>query len=108
MLPQNFTTKSQEALQIAHQYALQHGQQALEPLHLFFALLEQEDGVVPAILKKLAVRLPVLKTEIEELVLQLPKINGGGGLAQIYLAPAMIKVLLNAERAAKHFKDEYI
>ncbi len=108
MLPQNFTTKSQEALQIAHQYALQHGQQALEPLHLFFALLEQEDGVVPAILKKLAVRLPVLKAEIEELVLQLPKINGGGGLAQIYLAPEMIKVLQNAERAAKHFKDEYI
>ena len=53
MLPQNFTTKSQEALHIAQQFASQNGQQSLEPAHLFYALLEQEDGVVPAILKKL-------------------------------------------------------
>jgi ATP-dependent Clp protease ATP-binding subunit ClpA len=38
MLPQNFTTKSQEALQLAQQLALGNGQQALEPIHLLAAL----------------------------------------------------------------------
>lgn len=109
MLPQNFTTKSQEALQLAHQFAMQNGQQSLEPVHLFMALLEQEDGVVPAILKKLAVQISAIKNDAEALLLRLPKIGGvAGGPAQLYISPEMGKTLLASDRAAKHFKDEYI
>ncbi len=108
MLPQNFTTKSQEALQIAHQLAQQNGQQSLEPIHLFYALLEQEDGVVSAILKKLAVNMAELKVGAEHLLTRLPKIETSGALAQLYLSQDFGKTLHMAEQAAKHFKDEYI
>jgi len=108
MLPQNFTTKSQQALQLAHQLALEHGQQALEPIHLLAALLEQEDGVVPAILKKLAIDTASLKGDIDDLLMRLPKTQGMGGLGQLYLTPEIAKTLQNAERAANQFKDAYI
>ncbi|MDO8584484.1 MAG: ATP-dependent chaperone ClpB [bacterium] len=109
MLPNNFTTKTQEALQFAHQIALEAGQSALEPSHLFLALLEQEDGVVLAILKKLSVDVSLLKTDAERLLKQLPHVTtSSGGITQIYLSPELANVLQLAERAAKHFKDEYI
>lgn len=109
MLPQNFTTKSQEALQMAQQLALQNGQQSLEPIHLFIALLEQEEGVVPAILRKLSIRPMDLKLDAEQLLRRLPHMSSSaGGLANLYLSPEMAITLQNAERAAKQFKDEYI
>jgi len=111
MRPQNFTHKSQEALQLAQRFALQHGQPALEPVHLLLALLEQEDGVVPVILKKLEADLGRLKGDAETALFRLPKTAStalGGGSAQIFLAPDMARVLQAAERAADHFKDEYI
>ena len=54
MLPNNFTLKSQEALQQAHNIALENGQQAIEPIHLFAALLEQEDGAVSAFVNNIS------------------------------------------------------
>ncbi|KAA0206373.1 ATP-dependent chaperone ClpB [Candidatus Uhrbacteria bacterium] len=109
MIPQNFTTKSQAALNLAQHLALSNGQQALEPVHLFAALLEQEDGVVPAVLKKLAVDVDALKDDADDLLLELPKVAVGmGGAGQLYLSPAMAKVLQTAERTAAQFKDQYI
>ncbi len=108
MLPQNFTTKSQQALQLAQQLALSNGQSALEPIHLLAALLEQEDGVVPAILKKLATDVPSLKGDIDDTLIKLPKTQGMGGLGQLYLTPEIGNTLQSAERAANQFKDSYI
>jgi ATP-dependent Clp protease ATP-binding subunit ClpB len=109
MIPQNFTTKSQEALNLAQQLALSNGQQALEPIHLFSALLEQEDGVVPAVLKKLAVDVDTLKGEADDVLNDLPKVAVGmGGVGQLFLSPAIAKTLQVAERIAAQFKDQYI
>lgn len=110
MIPQNFTHKSQEALRIAHEIAMENGQPSLEPIHLFLALLQQEDGVVPAIVNKLSVDLPALVGQAEELLAALPKTANtlSGGLGQMYLTPAFTKTLENAERATKQFKDDYI
>ncbi|MEI7512649.1 MAG: ATP-dependent chaperone ClpB [Candidatus Uhrbacteria bacterium] len=108
-MPQNFTTKSQEALNLAQQLALSNGQQTLESIHLFSALLEQEGGVVPAVLKKLAVDTDILKDEADEVLTKLPKTPVGmGGVGQLYLSPASAKVLQGAERIAAQFKDQYI
>lgn len=109
MQPQHFTTKSQEAIQLAHQLATSNGQQAVEPAHLLAALLEQEDGVVPAVLKKLQTDVPTLKGALDNILLSMPKIPGQqGGVGQIYLSPELTRTFVNAERAAKFFKDEYI
>lgn len=107
--PQNFTTKSQEAIQIASQVATDHGQQAVEPVHLLSALLEQEDGVVLATLKKLQADISSLKGAVEQVLKQLPRVHvQTGGLGQIFLSDPTTRVLVSAEKAARHFKDEYI
>jgi ATP-dependent Clp protease ATP-binding subunit ClpB len=108
MLPQNFTTKSQEAIQLAHQLSLHHGQQALHPIHLLAALLEQDGSVVPSIMKKLQVDLPLIRGEVDEILGKLPKVAGAGGVMQMYLTPEVVQVFTLAERAAQSFKDEYI
>jgi ATP-dependent Clp protease ATP-binding subunit ClpB len=87
MLPQNFTTKSQEAIQLAHQLAYSNGQPAVEPVHLLAALFEQDGGVVPSLIKKMQVDLPSLKGKIDQILLRLPKMGGqGGSVSQIYLS----------------------
>ena len=109
MMPKNFTTKSQEALQLAHQLAVANGQQALEPMHLLAALLEQEDGVVLSILKKLQTEMSQLKASVDAILLKLPKTStSSGSIAQIFLSSETAKVLTSAEKAAAFFKDAYI
>lgn len=93
---------------MAQQLALQQGQQSLEPIHLFYALLSQEDGVVPALFKKLAVSLQSLRDQIQTSLERMPRTHSTGGLGQLYLSPEMTKALQNADRIAKQFKDEYI
>ncbi|MBU0540427.1 ATP-dependent chaperone ClpB [Patescibacteria group bacterium] len=109
MLPQNFTTKSQEAIQMAHNLALSNGQQGLMPAHLAAALLDQDEGVVVSILKKLQTDIAGLKAAIQELIGRQPKVSSSaGGLGQIYLSREMLAVFTTADKAAKFFKDEYI
>lgn len=109
MIPQNFTTKSQEAIQLAHHVATANGQQAIEPAHLLAALLEQDGGVVPSILKKLQTDVTALKEELDQVLTRLPKVmTNPGGVGQIYLSPALTRTFTAAERAARFFKDEYI
>lgn len=110
MLPNNFTNKSQEAIQHAHHIALESGQQALEPLHLFSSLLEQTDGIVPALFQKLPIELAELKTMVQQALDLLPKgpPQMGGGMMQIYLSQDMARVFDASLHYAKQFKDEYI
>ncbi len=110
MIPQNFTTKSQEAIQHAHQLAQSHGQQAVDTAHLLEALIEQDGGVMPAIMKKLQVDTAALKGALESVLLHLPKVSSsaGVGIGQIYLSQELTRTFVAAERAARFFKDEYI
>lgn len=107
--PQQFTTKSQEAIQLAHRIAVSNGQPAVDTAHLFSALLEQEDGVVLSILKKLQTDIPFLRGNIERILQNLPRQQGGGMSAnQLLLSQSLSKVFVGAEKAAQHFRDEYI
>ncbi len=109
MMPQNFTTKSQEAIQMAHRIAVDHGQQAVGASHLLLALLDQEGSSVPSIMKKLQVDPSDLSGQVEDLLSRQPHIEHmEGGIGQIYLSPDLAKAFVAAERAARHFKDEYI
>jgi len=110
MIPQNFTTKSQEALASAHQLAMNNGQQALEPIHLCVALLQQDGSVVPSIMKKLQTDIGVLTGEMEQILLRVPKVSSSlsGDIGQVFFSQDMARVLVQAEKAAEYFKDEYI
>ncbi len=111
MNPQNFTQKSQEAIQNASQIANLNGQQQVEPPHLFMALLEQEEGVVISVLKKLNINLKQLKDEVRSMVEQLPKQQGPiqpSAAGQVLMGQAMVYILQNASRESQKMGDEYI
>ena len=105
----NFTLKAQEAIQEAHNLAMERGQQQVDTAHLFLALLQQEEGVVLAVLQKLETDIEKLKSQTEDILGQLSKVQiSRGGLAEIYITPPLKKVLFQANKEAKQLKDEYI
>jgi ATP-dependent Clp protease ATP-binding subunit ClpB len=110
MLPNNYTLKSQEALQRAHNIAIENGQQALEPIHLLFSLLTQEDGIIPTIVDKITTQESNLRQELDQIFETLPKSPAmqTGGVGQMYLSQQMADVLSNAHKKAKEFKDDFI
>ena len=111
MIPQNFTQKSQEALQHAAQIANKNGQPHVEPPHLFLSLLEQTEGVVISVLKKLNINLSELTQDTQQMIHGLPKQFGaaqGGGMGQIMMGQAMMFILQNAQNESKKMGDEYI
>ena len=72
------TTKTREALQEAHQDATRRGNPELLPEHVIYALLTQEQGVVPALLQKTGADVRAVVTEFERALDKLPKVSGGG------------------------------
>jgi ATP-dependent Clp protease ATP-binding subunit ClpB len=100
-----FTQKAQEALFSAQQMAHEMNHQSIEPAHLLLALLQQEEGVVPAIVTRVAGSILALRNEIYEDLQKRPKIYGGSD--QAGLARPTADVLSNAEKIAKGMQDEY-
>jgi len=109
MMPQNFTTRSQEALQRATQLAQEHTHQALNPLHLLLALLEPADGVVVSVFKKIGLNTTALSEQVQRELHRLPKLTTPqGGVGQILLDQEMAQTLNQAAREAEKLKDEYM
>lgn len=110
MNSQNFTHKSQEAIQAAYDHAQENGQSVVHPEHIFFALITQEGGVVSSILKKLQVSELALRAGAQTAIERLPKIPSpqGTSLGQIVFTPETMHLLKTAEQEAKKLHDEYI
>jgi ATP-dependent Clp protease ATP-binding subunit ClpB len=99
------TVKAQEALQQAQEVAARHENQAVEPVHLLEALVQQQDGVVPPLLARLGIRTEQLTEEIEREIGRLPKVQG---FAQQHLGRPLNDILENSFNEATKFKDEYV
>ncbi|MBP9827923.1 ATP-dependent chaperone ClpB [Patescibacteria group bacterium] len=108
--PNNFTSKSQEAMQQAQFLAHENGQQGVEPIHLLSALIAQEEGFVGTILKKLQVSLPSLRGDIDRMIDVLPRQSSIDPTThgQIMLTPPLAHALQAAASRAKSFGDDYI
>jgi ATP-dependent Clp protease ATP-binding subunit ClpB len=100
-----FTLKSQEAVQAAQELAGKLRHQQIENEHLLQALIDQPEGVVVPILKKLGADPGRIKVEIDEALNKLPKVEG---LVQTYLSTRLNKLFERAELEAGRLKDEYI
>ena len=100
-----FTIKAQEALQATQEVAGRFGNQQLEPAHLLLALVEQSEGIVPAILARLGVTPAAVAREAEKAIENLPKV---GGTTDHYRSPALKEVLDQAFKEAEPFRDEYV
>jgi len=110
MNPQNFTSKSQEAIQMAAEIANNNGQIQVEPPHLFLAIISQENGIVDSVFKKMNADIRTLSEEISQMINGLPKspTRPLGGLGQIFLSPATAGILQNASQESRKMGDEYI
>ncbi|MFH1789514.1 MAG: ATP-dependent chaperone ClpB [bacterium] len=112
MIPQNFTSKAQEKLQQAAGVANGNGQQAVDPVHLFFALLEDDDSIIASILAKNNIEIIPLKAEVQLLIDKLPKQQDASKqfspIGQIVLGPAMMHILQIAGVESKKMGDQFI
>jgi ATP-dependent Clp protease ATP-binding subunit ClpB len=99
------TIKSQEALSEAQSLATTRGHSEIQPAHLLQALISQPEGSTVPVLQKLGVPLDVLRSELEKLCEQIPKVSGG---AQPQLSRATSRVLDAAFSEAENLKDEYV
>jgi ATP-dependent Clp protease ATP-binding subunit ClpB len=100
----NYTIKSQEALQSATQEAITNGQQAIETGHILKGILSVDENVTPFLLKKLGVNVQAFEGAVESQVKSYPKIDGG----QPYLSNKATQVLGKATNFLKDFGDEYV
>ncbi|MEK6154296.1 ATP-dependent chaperone ClpB [Flavobacteriaceae bacterium 3-367] len=100
----NFTIKSQEAIQQAQQIAQGLGHQQIENEHIFKAISEVDENVLPFILKKLNVNIPLLHQVLEKELESYPKVDGG----ELLLSRESGKTLTEASNIAKKMQDEYV
>ncbi|MDO8519591.1 MAG: ATP-dependent chaperone ClpB [Deltaproteobacteria bacterium] len=105
MRTDKLTIKAQESLADAQNLALQNEHQQVEPEHLLAALLNQKDGVIPPLLQKMGVNLPVLQKELQSALDKLPRVKGGAGE---YLSPKIRILISQAESEATRLKDDYV
>ncbi|RIK45800.1 MAG: type VI secretion system ATPase TssH, partial [Chloroflexi bacterium] len=101
-----FTQKSQEAIMQAQQIASDLSHQAIESAHLLLALIRQEEGVVPALVTKIAGSPAALRNEIQNELDKRPKIHGAN--MDVGLSQAAADVLSAAEKYAKGMQDDYV
>jgi len=104
-----FTQKSQEAISDAQNIALRHGHQQIDAEHLFKALVDQENGLVPRILERAGYDISAISQDIERQLEKLPKVSGPGVQpGQIYVTGRVNNILLKAQDLAKNMQDEYV
>ena len=104
---QNFTEKSLEALKGAQRLAKENGNQSLECEHLFYALLEDAEGLATEILKKAVGNVSSLKGELDSCISRLPRVSGATG-GNIYMSSSLDSVLAQAEKEASSMGDSFI
>ena len=101
-----FTVKSQHAIEQAQARAAEFGNPQLEPAHLLLALLEDREGVIPAVLEKAGAPKERLESDLHGIEEKLPRVAGVS--AQPGMSQALNKALEQAFREAANFKDEYV
>src|SRR5262249_5764557 len=102
---ENLTVKAQEALQDANEVAARQENQETPALHLWAALANQADGVVPPLLARLGIRKEALTAEVDREIGRLPRVHG---FSEQRLGRALNDALERAFKEADNFKDEYV
>jgi len=103
------TIKLQQALQSASAHAQRRSHQGIDVEHVLLALLEQEDGIAPALLEGAGLALPAVRQATEQALAKLPQVQGGGaGPEQVHIATRLNQVLNRAEDEQKSLKDDFL
>lgn len=104
---EKFTIKAQEALRDSQKIATENQNQVVEPEHLLLALIDQEGGIVPQVLKKLGIPLDLLREDLKgEIQRKFPRIQGISGAE--YVSKNLEKILQTSYSVSRAMGDEYI
>ena len=100
----NFTIKSQEAIQQAQQLAQELGHQQIENEHIFKAITLVDENVTPFLLKKLNINVGLFQQILDNTLKSFPKVSGG----DIMLSREASRTINDASTVAKKMEDEFV
>ena len=103
-----YTKRSLEAIQLMQNLAGEYGNQQLEQCHLLLALLRQEEGLTPQLLRNMGITPESLEAAARSMVEKLPKVSGGAAADRMYLSADLDKTLRSAQEQSKAMKDDYV
>ena len=101
---QKFTQKSLDAVNSLEKITYDNGNQEIAQVHLLYALLTQEDGILPKLIEKMEINLEHFTDNVEAHINRRPKVSGG----RVYVGDKLNKVLVSAEDEAKAMGDDYV
>ena len=104
----NYTQKSIEAVQSAQQLAVQNSHQQMEQVHLLLALLQQEGGLIPQLLKKMDITVESLEAAAEAELRKIPGVRTSQAMDSFYVSADVQAAFNAAEQQAQTMKDEYV
>ena len=105
---EKLTRKSREAMLKAQETALEYGHQEIRPEHLLYAVLTQDQGLIPSLLKKMNVDFSLVQEKTEQALRSIPSVSGPGAGGQTYPSRDFSKLLVSAKNKAEEMKDEFI
>ena len=109
MNPNKLTQKSIEAVQSAQDISVSYQNNCVEQMHLLYALLSDEGGLIPQIFTKMGIDANGMKSAVLKFIEGMPRVTGSGREAgKIYVSPDLNKAFTEAEQIAERMKDEYV
>ena len=104
----NYTQKSLEAVQSARDLAVQNNHQQMEQVHLLLALLRQDGGLIPQLLRKMDVNVESLEAAAAAELRKIPAVTGSRDADRFYITADVDAAFQKAEEEAKTMKDEFV
>ena len=106
---EKFTEKSQQSLQNSQNLARDYGHTDVDVEHLALSLVDQRDGLIPSLLKRLGINISQLRSDLEKDLGQRPRVSGPGrDPERVYVTPRLGRFLSRAEEEARKLKDEFV
>lgn len=104
-----FTKKSLDAINSAQSTAIEYQNMNIEQEHLLYALLDQENGLIPQLFESIGADSESVKNVLLQKISALPKVTGSGREANtVYISQAVDKCLNEAEKTAKQMRDDFV
>ena len=106
---QNLTRKSTEIIQDAQSVAIEYQNMNIEQQHILYAMMNQENGLIPQLLTKMGVDTESFSNSVSSSINNIPKVTGSGRKpGTVYVTQDVDRALQKAEECAKRMSDEYI
>ncbi len=105
---QKYTQKSIDAIQNTQNIASEYQNPQIEQQHLVYALLTQQEGLIPQLLIQIGVNINGIVNRVQEEISKLPHVSGSREAGKVYIASDMDKIFTKSEKLADSMKDEYV